>query len=255
MRDNLLKQKTAVVTGGASGNGRAIAEAYAQEGADIVVADVQKHPREGGDPTHKLVVAEYDVDATFVECDVANTDSLGAAVDAADSFGGIDVMINNAGVFQQRDFLEVTENEYDRVMGTNLKGVFFGAQAAAEKMLEADTDGTIINISSILGLRGAATFSLYSASKGAIRLLTYSLADELGPSGIRVNSIHPGVIETALTHEDIPISADKLAQTTPLGRPGQPEDVAGAAVYLASDELAEYVNGTSLVVDGGQSNT
>jgi len=255
MKEKLLEQKMAVVTGGASGNGRAIARAYAEEGADIVVADVRKSPREGGEPTHELIVSECGVDATFVECDVADRDSLTTAVDAADSFGGIDIMVNNAGIFRQQEFLDVTEEDYERMMAINVKGVFFGAQAAAKKMLEAGNDGTIINMSSIVGLRGAATFSLYSASKGAIRLLTYSLADELGAEGIRVNAIHPGVIETALTEEDIPLSAEKLAQMTPLGRPGQPEDVAGAAVYLASDKLAGYVNGESLVVDGGQSNT
>lgn len=255
MANNLLDGKVAVVTGGASGNGRAIVEAYAEEGADIVVADIQETPREGGKPTHELVADEHGVDAKFVECDVTDTDDLVEAVDAADEFGGIDIMVNNAGIFRQKDFVEVTEEEYEQIMDINVKGVFFGAQAAAKKMLEEGDGGSILNMSSVAGLIGQATFSIYHTSKGAVRLLTYSLADELGPEGIRVNAIHPGVIETEMTKDDVPIATQESAEDTPMQRLGQPEDVAGAALYLASDDLAGYVNGESLVVDGGQSNT
>lgn len=255
MTGQLLAGKVAVVTGAASGNGRAIADAYAEEGADIVVADIQETPREGGEPTHQLVANDYDVDSKFVECDVTDTDSLVEAVDAADEFGGVDIMVNNAGIFRQKDFVEVTEDEYEQMMDINVKGVFFGAQAAAKKMLDKGDGGTIINMSSVAGIIGQATFSVYHTTKGAVRLLTYSLADELGPEGIRVNAIHPGVIETEMTKDDVPIATKESAENTPMERLGQPEDVAGAALYLASDELAGYVNGESLIVDGGQSNT
>ncbi|GGL69940.1 SDR family oxidoreductase [Halocalculus aciditolerans] len=254
MKEIDLSGKAAVVTGGASGNGRAIVEAYAEAGADVVVADIQPEPREGGTPTHELAAEEYGVNATYVECDVSDVDALADAVEAADAFGGVDVMVNNAGIFRQKDFVDVTEAEFDQLMDINVKGVFFGAQAAAERMLETG-GGSIINMSSVAGLRGAGTFSVYNTSKGAVRLLTYSLADELGPEGIRVNAIHPGVIDTAMTNEDVPIATQESAEDTPLHRLGQPDDVAGAALYLASEDLAGYVNGESLVVDGGQSNT
>lgn len=251
----LLREKTAVVTGAASGNGRAIADAYAREGANVVIADIQETPREGGTPTHEHIEDEYGISAAFVECDVTDTNALVNAVDAADNFGGINIMVNNAGIFQQEDFVDVAEAEYTRLMDINVKGTFFGAQAAAKKMLKNDTRGSIINMSSVSGIRGTATFSVYHTSKGAVRLLTYSLADELGPKGIRVNAIHPGIIDTAMTNEDVPIATPDNAENIPLQRLGQPEDVAGAAVYLASDDLAGYVNGESLLVDGGQSNT
>jgi len=253
----LLADSSAVVTGGASGNGRAIALAFAEHGADVVVADVQREPRTGGIPTDERIESETDARVTFVECDVSDRDDCRRAVEAADAFGGVDVMINNAGILRETPFLEVTEDELDEVLAVNLKGVFFGAQAAAEVMLER-SEGCIINLSSVAGIRGAPTNTTYCASKGGVRLLTYSLAAELGPEGIRVNAIHPGYIETAMLTEDVPrLGTDAqatLEERVPQSRLGRPEDVAGAAVYLASD-LAGYVNGESLVVDGGNIST
>ena len=250
----LLANKVAVVTGAASGNGRAIALAFARHGAKaVIVADVQAEPREGGQPTHELITAETQTRATFVKCNVTTIADLEAAVEAAEAFGGIDVMVNNAGVFRQQDFLSVTEAEYAFIMDINVKGAYFGAQVAAKRMVPKGS-GCIINLSSVAGLQGTGGFVTYCTSKGAVRLMTYALADELGPRGIRVNAIHPGLIETTMTTRDVPIIGSAMGatfeQATPLRRFGVPEDVAGVAVYLASD-LAGYVNGASLVVDGG----
>jgi NAD(P)-dependent dehydrogenase (short-subunit alcohol dehydrogenase family) len=255
----LLSDRTAVVTGGSSGNGRAISLRFAEEGANVVVADIRDTPRQGGDATHEKIPAETDAQAAFVECDVTNVDDFEAAMAAADEFGGVDIMVNNAGIFRSDEFTEITEDEYNQTMDVNVKGVFFGAQAAANRMLDAERSGSIVNLSSVAGLRGSGDFVTYCTSKGAIRLLTYSLAEKLGADGIRVNAIHPGLIETEMTTGDVPIfggeAEEEFLQRIPSQRKrGQPEDVAKAALFLASD-LADYVNGESLLVDGGMSNT
>jgi NAD(P)-dependent dehydrogenase (short-subunit alcohol dehydrogenase family) len=249
----MLDGKTAVITGGASGIGREIAIRFAEERANVVVADLQYEPREGGTPAVE-VAESAGVSATYVKCDVTNRDQLQDAVDAADEFGGVDVMVNNAGIFRAKPFTEVEEADFDQVMDVNLKGVFFGAQVAAKKMLEDGREGSIINMSSVAGLTGSAPYSTYSTSKGGVRLLTYSLASELGPEGIRVNVIHPGLIDTEMTTDDVAIigteAGDRYKQSIPLDRWGDPGDVADGAVYLASD-MSSYVNGESLVIDGG----
>lgn len=255
--DPLLADEAAVVTGGSSGIGRAIARRFAAEGADVVVADVQESPREGDGPTHELIAEETDARTTFVECDVSNPAALEEAVEAADEFGGVTAMVNNAGIFHGEEFLEAEEAEFDRMMDVNVKGVYFGAQAAAKRMVEAD-GGSIVNLSSVAGLQGSAEFVTYCGTKGAVRLLTYAMAAKLGPEGVRVNTIHPGLIETSMTTDDYAIigteAEEGFLDAIPARRAGQPEDIADAAVYLASD-LSSYVTGESLAVDGGMSNT
>jgi NAD(P)-dependent dehydrogenase (short-subunit alcohol dehydrogenase family) len=253
----LLSGDTAVVTGASSGNGRAIARTFADNGADVVVADIQEEPRLGGTPTHELIVEETASRAAYVECDVSSNDDLRAAIDAADEFGGIDVMVNNAGIFaHNEDLFGVDEDEYRTMMDINAKGPYFGSQYAAERMQESG-GGNIINLSSINGDVGTRSNVVYCASKGAVRVMTYALADALGPD-IRVNAIHPGMIETAQIVEDYDHLEEEKRQerleTIPLGRQGRPEEIAKAALFLASD-LASYVNAASLVVDGGVVNT
>lgn len=255
---DLLDGKTAVITGAASGNGRAIAESFAEHGAAIVVADVQSEPRQGGAPTHELIT-EAGGDATYVECDVTEYDDCVAAVEAAEEFGGIDVMVNNAGIVgPQGPLVELDFEEYQQLMDINLTGVFHGAKAAALQMIEHGNGGSIINMSSVAGMNGYGGITPYSAAKGGTRLFSYALANELGPDGIRVNAVHPGVIETAMTVEDQPVvgteEGEQLKQTIPLRRFGDPEDVAGVCVFLASD-LSSYVSAESIVVDGGNLNS
>jgi NAD(P)-dependent dehydrogenase (short-subunit alcohol dehydrogenase family) len=255
---DLLTDTVAVVTGGASGNGRAICRAFAAHGADVVVADRREEPREGGTPTHELVAEEADSEARYVACDVTDRADLDAAVETAEGLGGIDVMVNNAGIFRGENFLDVSPDEFRQVMEVNVTGTFLGAQAAAERMV-ARGSGAIINMSSIAAFRATDHYTSYCASKGAVTALTYSLADLLGEDGIRVNAVHPGIIETAMTTDDVAIvgtgRGDAYADAAiPLKRFGQPSDVADACVYLASD-LASYVTGESLVVDGGVTNT
>ncbi|MFD1647915.1 SDR family NAD(P)-dependent oxidoreductase [Haloarchaeobius litoreus] len=254
---DLLDSRTAVVTGAASGNGRAIATRLAEYGADIVIADVRRDPREGGVPTHEHINETTAANAVYVECDVTEWDDICTAIERAEQLGGLDIMVNNAGVLESGPLTELTEREFDRVMDINVKGTFFGSKAAAEVLIDGG-GGSIINLSSMAGIVGGSENSIYCASKGAIRLLTYSLAAELGPHGIRVNAIHPGPIDTRMISDDIDIvgsdRADDYRQSIPLQRFGTPEDVGNAAVYLASD-LSEFVTGSSLVVDGGISNT
>lgn len=248
----LLEGQTSVITGASSGIGRGIALAFADHGADVIVADIQDSPKEGGTPTHEKIEAETGQRAAFVECDVTNVGDLETAMDVADELGGVDIMVNNAGIWRPEEFLEVTEEEYQQVMDINTKGTYFGSQAAANRMVDAG-GGSIINISSVHGIYGNAGHPAYTVSKGGVRLLTYSLAHKLGESGIRVNAIHPGAIDTEIGPDDMETDDEQLKQLRqmiPLGRQGHPDDVAGVAVFLASD-LAGYVSGASVVVDGG----
>jgi len=247
----LLPDHTAVITGAASGNGREMGKLFAEHGADVIVADIREDPRSGGTPTHEWIEAETDASATYVDCDVTSREDIRAAVDAADEYGGIDIMINNAGIFWEQDLFEVTEEDYQRMMDINAKAVFFGSQVAAERLVEQGEGGSIINQSSYAGLRGAGGFTNYCISKGGVRLLTYALADELAQDGIRVNTLHPGIIDTQMNREDVElVTTGAFLEDIPLGRYGDPEEVAKAALFLASD-LASYVTGESLYVDGG----
>ena len=251
----LLPDKVAVVTGGSSGIGRATALAIARAGArGIVLADVRDSPREGGESTVELIEKATASHAVFVKTDVTKQSDIEQAIETAERMGGVDILVNNAGVaLFEEDFLKTPLPDYERLMDVNVKGIFLGTQAAARRMAQRRR-GSIINISSIAGMMGTAHAVAYCASKGAVRLMSYAMADALGKYGIRVNVVHPGVTETTMTMSDTPTidpeHRERAATLSPLNRIGQPADIAAAVVYLASD-LAAFVNGTSLVVDGG----
>jgi NAD(P)-dependent dehydrogenase (short-subunit alcohol dehydrogenase family) len=249
--EQALAGQTAVVTGAASGIGREVAVRFAEQGAGVVVADQREQPREGGPTTVERIEAETSAEACYVTCDVREREALERAADAAASMGPLGTWVNNAGLLIQTPFLKTSAAEFDRMMDINVKGCFLGAQVAAERLVASD-GGSIINLSSVSGLEGAGGRVAYCASKGAVRLLTYALADALGKAGVRVNAIHPGAIATAQAREDSGVLSEPgYLEGVPLGRFGDPAEVAAAAVYLAS-EAASYVTGESLVVDGGR---
>ncbi len=252
-----MNGRVAVVTGASSGLGRAIAIALAQAGAKaVVVADVIETPREGGTPTVDAIEA-IGTTARFVTCDVTRAGATETAVSVAGELGGVDVFVNNAGIVgSNAPLLEIDDDEIDRVLAVNVRGVLLGCRAAARAMLEHGRGGSIVNLSSVAATAGSDRASLYSASKGAVASLTYALSAELGPQGIRVNAVHPGLIETTMTMQDQHLAtgsaADRLRRRIPLRRTGAPDDVAAAVVFLATSASA-YVTGTSTVVDGGWS--
>ena len=244
-----LKGRVAIVTGAGSGNGRGIALRFAEEGARIVAADLELR---GAQDTVSLV-EDAGGQAVAVHADVSRREHGESMVQAAtDRFGGIDILVNNAGVETLIPLLELEESEWDRVVDTNLKGAFLCAQIAARTMVSGQRSGAIVNIASINAKIALAGQAHYTSSKGGLIMLTKAMALDLAPHGIRVNAIGPGVIETRMTESSLsnPERRAMLLSKVPLGRVGQPQDVANAALFLASDE-ASYITGTTLYVDGG----
>lgn len=238
----------AIVTGGSSAIGRAIALRLAADGAPVVVADLREDPREGGPPTHELI-RERGGTATFVPTDVTKVGDLAAMVAAADELGGVDVLVNNAGLLRAGKLVDVTEDDFDALMAVNVRGAYFAAQAAVRSMHAGERGGVILNLSSVAGLHGMRGLSAYATAKGAVRLMTYSLAQELGRRGIRVCALHPGTIDTSMTRVDVPTAG--IEQQIPLGRIGTPDEVANAAAFLVGDQAA-FVSGASLTIDGAE---
>lgn len=247
---NRLAGKVVAITGGSQGIGLAIAQRFAQEGADIafcyrsnkvgadeVAAGIQKLGR-------KAAGFQYDVGVV--------SDGQKFVADAVTQFGRIDILVNNAGLERNADFWNVTEADYDAVLNVNLKGLFFITQAFVKHRMGAKAGGKVINISSVHEELPFPHFASYCASKGGVKMLTRNLSIELAPLGITINSIAPGAIETPINTKLLndPVKLEALLGNIPLKRLGKPEDVAAMAVFLASDE-SNYATGTTFFVDGG----
>jgi D-sorbitol dehydrogenase (acceptor) len=251
-----LSGKHALVTGGGGGIGLAVVQAYLAHGACCTVADMGLHP-----PTelHEGIQAGR---VAYVRTDVTVMADVDALLNAAErTFGPVTVLYNNAAVFDMAPLLESTESSYDRVFLVNVKGMFFMMQKTLARMVASGVKGVVINMASQAGRRGEALVSHYCASKAAVISYTQSAALAMAPHNIRVNAISPGVVDTPMwagvdalfaQYEGLPIGEKKrrVGEAVPLGYMGRPQDIAGAAVFLASDD-ASYITAQTLNVDGG----
>jgi NAD(P)-dependent dehydrogenase (short-subunit alcohol dehydrogenase family) len=242
-----LKDKVAFISGGARGLGAAQARLFVEHGAKVVVADIRDE--EGKAFASELAASG---ESLYAHLDVTSEGDWNAAIAATvERFGRLDVLVNNAGIYQRATVEETTAEDWDRMMAINGKGVFLGTKAAIPAMRKSG-GGSIINISSVAGLIGGPISTAYNASKGAVRLLTKSTAIQYAKDGIRANSVHPGLTRTDMMDLVFPDANDAEIRKAdvPLGRHGTPEDVAYAVLYLASDE-SSYMTGSELVIDGG----
>jgi NAD(P)-dependent dehydrogenase (short-subunit alcohol dehydrogenase family) len=250
-----LKDKVAVVTGGARGIGEAMVRAYVEEGARVVIADVEIAAAEA-------LAHEFGDKALAVLVDVRDRASIDSLVATTVSkFGGVDILVNNAAIFDMAPFLEVTEASFDRQFGVNVKGLFFTLQAVAAQMVRQGRGGKIINMASQAGRRGEALVAVYCATKAAVISLTQSAGLALIKHGINVNGIAPGVVDTPMwdqvdalfaKYENLPIGEKKrqVGVAVPAGRMGSPDDYRGIAVFLACKE-SDYIVAQTYNVDGG----
>jgi glucose 1-dehydrogenase len=247
-----LREKVALVTGGSRGIGRAIAEAFAKEGARVAI-NFSQH-KEGALAAMESIQARNGK-AIIVQADVSAEESVRGMIDqVVGAYGGIDILVNNAGVNSPTPFMQLSTSEFKRILEVNVLGLFCVSQAVAKLMIARGKGGSILNVSSLVAQRPFVNMAHYNASKGAVSVLTQSMAFELAPYKIRVNEICPASVETDINRAALqdPKNRKHRLETIPLGRIGQPEDLAGAAVFLCSDD-ASWVTGASLVTDGGLS--
>ncbi len=246
-----LNDKIAIVTGATRGIGQAIALRFGQEGARVAV--VGRDQEKGRETVERIAAAGGE--ALFVPADVSDSAQVQAMVAAVlDRWGRIDILVNNAAICPFHDFLDMPEALWEQVLDVNLKGYFLCSQAVARVMVEQGIRGRIIAVSSISAEFGGSQQAHYCASKAGINLLVKSMAISLGPHGITCNAVLPGTVETDINREALaaPEFRDYWSRRAPLGRIGQPEDIAGPAVFFASDDSA-WCTGSLLVVDGGTS--
>ena len=242
----LLENKVAIITGASRGIGKAISQRFAAEGANVGLI---------ARSVDRLEALRDELQATGVKvivspADVSDREQLVGAVEkCVDEFGGVDALVNNAGVARDNLVVRLSPEDWETVIRTNLSGAFYASQAVVRPMMRR-RPGVIINISSIVGVSGNAGQANYAASKGGLIALTKSLAREMAPRGVRVNAVAPGFIATAMTDKIPAELRDKMVASIPLGRMGMPEDVARAVLFLASPD-AGYITGQVLVVDGG----
>jgi len=248
-----LENKVAIVTGGAKGIGHAVVRRFLDEGAKVILADID----ENAGSRAEIELQKFG-DVRFVECDVAERLDVRNMVAATlDAFGDIDILVNNAGVVVAGDFLELDPAEFERVLKINLTGYFMVGQAVARHMVDriksGGPAGTIVNMSSVNAVLAIANQIPYTVSKGGINQLTKIMALSLAPYGIRVNGIGPGSIMTELLESvmDKPEVRTRILSRTPLGRIGEPAEVAAIAAFLASDD-ASYITGQTIYADGGR---
>jgi 3-oxoacyl-[acyl-carrier protein] reductase len=248
-----LRDKRVLISGGSSGIGKATAQRFLEEGARVFLCGLD--PREV-----EAAVAELQAfgPASGLPADVSREADVTRLTDSArTALGGLDVLINNAGIAWREPFLSMTPAHWDRVIAVNLRGMFLVAQAVAQVLADQGSGGVIVNMSSTNGLGGEADYAHYNASKGGVLLLTKTMAVELGPLGIRVNALCPGYIETPLnTAISAGLGGGDFAgayagASIPLGRPGRSSEVAAAYAFLASDD-ASFITGAEIVIDGGQ---
>lgn len=241
--------QTVIVTGGASGIGRACVDLFVSEGAAVVIADIDA----GQGEALALSITDKGGRAAFIRTDVGDASSANALVaQTVERFGRLDVLVNNAGVIKAADFLEISEADFDSVMRVNLKGAFLVGQAAARKMVEAGR-GAIVNMSSANAVLAIPNQIPYVVSKGALNQLTNVMALALADKGVRVNAVGPGsimtdMLKTIMTDE---AARRKILSRTPLGRCGEPEEVAKVVAFLASDD-SSYITGQCVYPDGGR---
>jgi len=241
-----LDGKVALITGAARGQGETEARLFAREGARVVLTDVLVD-------LGQRVVASIRTgggEAMFLQLDVSNPDDWNEVVrHTVQTYDRLDILVNNAGIAQRDGVVETSAEDWDRTMEINAKGVFLGIKYAIPAMLQSG-GGSIINISSTSGIVGFPGGTAYHSAKGAVRLLTKVTAAEYARRGIRVNSVHPGIIETPMTDNMAPARMQSLLDRTPMGRRGTPLEIAYGVLFLASDE-SSFMTGSELVIDGG----